>query len=423
MTVVISATMPLQGMLSGTTSARRDFAWTLAGNLVYAGCQWGMVMALAKLSTATAVGQFALGLAVTAPIFLFSNLNLRAVLATDTGDEFPFRAYLRLRLLTTAGALGLALAIVLAGGYRHETAAFIALVALAKTVESVSDVYYGLCQLQRRMRRIAISMMLRGVFSLALLAGILALGGTPVEAVASMGAVWLAVLVGYDMRSAGPLHSSGRAASRSGMLSRMAKVSFPLGLTAMLLSFNANIPRYLLDHSRSERDLGIYSALAFFVLAGGTVVNAMCQSVMTQLAHSYRQGRREDFCRVLMRLAGLATAMGTLGLGLSAVAGREMLLMLYRTEYAQHAAILTLLMFGGMVQYCGSCFGTAVTAMRMFHVQMRIHAIASVLTLVCAWPLIHRWGMAGAAWASVIGSACATVPYAVLTWKKMKEWS
>ena len=96
-------------------------------------------MALAKLSSATAVGQFALGLAVTAPIFLFSNLNLRAVLATDTGDEFPFRAYLRLRLLTTTAALGLA--IVLAAVYRPETAAFIALVAVAKTVESVSDVY------------------------------------------------------------------------------------------------------------------------------------------------------------------------------------------------------------------------------------------------------------------------------------------
>jgi len=382
-----------------------------------------MVMALAKLSTATAVGQFALGMAVTAPIFLLSNLNLRAILATDTGDEFPFHAYLRLRLLSTAAALGLALAIVLAAGYRPETAAFIVLVAVAKTVESVSDVYYGLRQLERRMRRISISMMLRGVFSLALLTGILALGGTPAEAVASIAAVWLAVLLGYDMRNAGRLHSYAPAAWPSGMLYRMAKASLPLGFAAMLLSFNTNIPRYFLERSRSERDLGIYSALAFFVMAGGTVMNAMCQSAMTRLAHCYRQGWREEFRRLLLRLAGLAAVMGIFGLALSAAAGRGLLLLLYRSEYAQHAAILTLLMVAGMVQYFGSCFGTAITAMRMFHVQMRIHAATSVLTLACAWPLIHTWGMAGAAWASVIGSACATVPYGVLTWQKMKEWS
>jgi hypothetical protein len=123
MTVISSATLLLPAILDGTASLRRDFGWTLTGNLVYATCQLGMAIALAKLSAATAVGQFALGMAVTAPIFLFSNLNPRAILATDTGDEFPFRAYLRLRLPTTAGALGLALAFVLAGGYRRETAA------------------------------------------------------------------------------------------------------------------------------------------------------------------------------------------------------------------------------------------------------------------------------------------------------------
>jgi hypothetical protein len=30
-------------------SLRRNFSWTLAGNVVYAGCQWGMLVALAKL--------------------------------------------------------------------------------------------------------------------------------------------------------------------------------------------------------------------------------------------------------------------------------------------------------------------------------------------------------------------------------------
>ena len=415
-----SATLPLPVIPGRKASLRGDFAWTLAGNLVYAGCQWGTVMALAKLSTVTAVGQYALGAAVTAPLFLFSNLNLRAVLATDSGDEFPFRAYLRLRLLTAAAALALAVGIALAGGYRRETALFIVLVAAAKTVESVSDVYYGLRQLQERMNRIAVSMMLRGVFSLSLLTVILALGGTPAQAVAGMGAAWLAVLMGYDIRYPGP--AAGPAWS-AGMLWRMSRISLPLGLTAMLLSFNANIPRYFLERSRSERDLGIYSALAIFAMAGGTVMSAMCQSAMTRLACWYREGRRAEFQPLLLRLVGVAATMGGLGLAAAAMLGSRLLLLFYRSEYAEHAAVLTVLMLAGMVQYFGSCFGTAVTAMRMFHVQMKIHAVTSVVTLACAWPLIHKWGMAGAAWAGVIGSACATVSYAVLTWQKLKEWS
>jgi len=51
---------------------RVNFSWTLVGNIVYAGCQWGMLTVLAKIGTTEMVGQFALGLAITAPVFMFS---------------------------------------------------------------------------------------------------------------------------------------------------------------------------------------------------------------------------------------------------------------------------------------------------------------------------------------------------------------
>src|SRR5580700_4270976 len=86
-------------------SIRANFAWTLAGYAVYAGCQWGMLVALAKLGTPAMVGQFALGLAATAPLLMFANLQLRTVLATDTRGEYAFSDYLGLRLSSTLLAL------------------------------------------------------------------------------------------------------------------------------------------------------------------------------------------------------------------------------------------------------------------------------------------------------------------------------
>ena len=41
-------------------SLRSNFAWVLAGNVVFAGCQWGMIVALAKLGSTLMVGQFSL---------------------------------------------------------------------------------------------------------------------------------------------------------------------------------------------------------------------------------------------------------------------------------------------------------------------------------------------------------------------------
>src|SRR5690349_21224091 len=79
-------------------SLRTNFIWTFLGNVVYAGCQWGMLVVLAKLGSPEIVGQFALALAVTAPVFMFTNLQTRGVQATDARKEYAFGDYLALRL-------------------------------------------------------------------------------------------------------------------------------------------------------------------------------------------------------------------------------------------------------------------------------------------------------------------------------------
>ena len=60
-------------------SLRLNASWTFGGNLVYAACQWGMLVALAKFGSPELVGRFALALAVTAPVYMLTNLQLRAV--------------------------------------------------------------------------------------------------------------------------------------------------------------------------------------------------------------------------------------------------------------------------------------------------------------------------------------------------------
>ena len=62
-------------------SLRSNFAWVLTGNVIYAACQWGAIVALAKLGSSFMIGQFSLGLAIATPVLMFTNLHLRAVQA------------------------------------------------------------------------------------------------------------------------------------------------------------------------------------------------------------------------------------------------------------------------------------------------------------------------------------------------------
>ena len=96
---------------------------------------------LAKLGSPEMVGQFTLGLAVTAPVIMFTNLQLRGVQATDAKGDYVFSDYLGLRLIGTGLALLIIAGITFKAGYRWETSLVILAIALAKAFESISDVF------------------------------------------------------------------------------------------------------------------------------------------------------------------------------------------------------------------------------------------------------------------------------------------
>src|SRR6185312_2728981 len=80
--------------------------WLMSSNLLYAACQWGTIIALAKLGAPVAIGHLGLALAIATPIILFTSLGLRTVQATDMVRRYAFVEYLSLRVACNFAAAG-----------------------------------------------------------------------------------------------------------------------------------------------------------------------------------------------------------------------------------------------------------------------------------------------------------------------------
>ncbi len=412
-------------------SLRWNFAWTLSGNVVYAGCQWGMLVVLAKLGSPEMVGQFALGLAVTAPVFMLGSLALRPAQATDARGEYEFGDYLALRIVTSVFALILVGAITVAVGYRRETALVILGVGLAKAVESLSDVVHGLFQQRYQMHRIAKSMMARGVISLVLLTSAVRLSGSLLWGVLGLLLAWTFVLLAYDIRCApsvlGTVQSRRprffskrtyvgsvlRPQWHAATLKRLAWLTLPLGLATMLGSLNANIPRYFVEHYLGEGDLGIFAAMAYLAISGGMVVNALGQSASPRLAKCYSENNDSAFLTLLLRLVGIGLLLSAAGVVISALFGRELLTWLYRPEYARHADVLVWLLAVAAAGYVSSFLGYGMTAARLFRPQPALSATSAATAAACSYLFIPEYGLKGAAWAYGV-SLCVQLSGALL---------
>jgi len=385
---------------------RSNFSWTLTGNIVYSACQWGMISTLAKLGDAALVGRFALGLAITAPIFMFTNLQLRGVQATDARSEFDFADYFTLRLMTTFAGLILVGAIALFGRFDPTTAGVILLLGLSKTIESLSDVVAGLLQKEERLDRVAISLIIRGLCSLVAFAVTFAKLHSILAAVAALVLVWLSVYLFYDLRQARLLvrRRPRFFALRRIRLRRLALLSAPLGIVMTLVSLNVNLPRYLLEHVSGPADLGIFASLAYLLVAVNLIVNALGQSVVARLARLFAEGEVRGFRRILNRLLMLASLILVLGVPLAHLVGGRLLATLYRPEYGRQNSLFLLLVAAAGISSLASFLGYGMTAARIFRLQVPLIGAATLTTGATAAILVPRLGSYGAGLALLIGA-------------------
>jgi O-antigen/teichoic acid export membrane protein len=415
------------------TSLRWNFSWTFVGNIVYSGCQWGMLVVLAKMGNPEMVGQYGLAMAIATPILALSTLQLRAVLTTDVRERVPFGEYLGFRLVTTVLSLLVIGAIPVVMHYRRESALVVLIIGLGQALETLSDLYYGRMQFYDHMDRIAKSMIARALLGLGALGATVYLTKSVVWGAVALVLARTVVLLAYDInkrtqllpRHADPEVAEQVIASNEDVLRprwnwgtqcELFRTSITLGVIAMLVSLLPNVPRYFIQGSLGERALGIFTATAFLVSSGSLIVNALGQSAFVRLAKHYGSGDVAGFNSLLLKLLGIAAVLGLGGIGVAVFFGHMLLTLLYRPEYAEHTDVLIAMMVGGAMTYVSGLMASAVTAARCFVRQIPVLGSAVGAAALASWLLVPRYGLLGAAFAVIITSTVLSAGEVVLLW-------
>jgi len=399
---------PILSMLrrSKNPSLLADFGWMFVGNAVYAAGQFLTLILLAKLVRPEMVGQYALGLAIVYPVMMFTNLQLKAVITSDTRRKIEFGHYLGLRLLTTPLALAVIFAITKALGYDRVLTEVVLMVGVAYGIETISDVYYARLQLNDRMAAIAKSLMVRAALSVVMLVFAVYFSRSILWGIAGVALGRAMVLFGYDIAARTQDSRTDSLVPRfnAAVQLKLLWVSFPLGIVVLLGCLNSSIPNFFIKHALGERDVGIFAAIGFVISVGNMAVVSLGQSAFTRLASAYASGDIAGFGWLLGKLLAFGAAISACGMILSKFAGQEILTILFRPEYAERADLLPWVMGAGGVLFMAQFLGFGMTAANFYHSQVALNAIASLsLFILCFW-LVPREGLLGAILAMLIAA-------------------
>jgi O-antigen/teichoic acid export membrane protein len=241
----------------------------------------------------------------------------------------------------------------------------------------------------------------------------MALTRSLVMGAAALALAWSLVLVTYDFslarRFAGASpapecrHPSLPRFSRD-TLARITRLSIPLGITATLGSLILNVPRYFIEHYAGPRALGFFAAIAYLMVAGNLVTNAVGQSATPKLALRHASGDVRAFRALLFRLCAAATVPGIAGLLVAILAGKPVLRLLYRADYESYSGLFTLVMIATAIFCAASILGYAITAARIFKPQPALFTVVVLVSAGACFLWVPTHGIEGAAFAIILAA-------------------
>jgi O-antigen/teichoic acid export membrane protein len=138
--------------------------------------------------------------------------------------------------------------------------------------------------------------------------------------------------------------------------------ALPLGISTTMAALNLNMPRYFIHAQLGERQLGIYSAMAYTTVAMILVADSLGHCAIPRLSRLYSAGRTEEFRALLFKLLAAGGGLGLAGLAAARILGVRLLTTLYGHEYAAHYQVFLILILATAIHCVASMFTSAVTS-------------------------------------------------------------
>lgn len=399
------------------STLRENFAWTAIGNAFYLATQWAMLTVLAKASSPELVGRFSFALALTAPVVATSTMGLRQVLVTDAKQQYRYGDYLTLRLTTSLAAAVVILGVVLGECHTTELRATGLLVGAAKLCESISDIVHGRLQRAERMNVVALSLIIKGTASLALLGVLFITTRSLVWATAGLATAALGVLLLYDLPASRRAETpeSLRLRWSFGTMRTLAATAAPIMVGILLTSSAGALPRYFLEAARGHREVGYYAAASAPLMVMAFLPGVLTQATLARAARYYQEGEHSAFLRLNSRVM-LVMVIVNLGFVAGALLfGDVVLRVLFTREYSHLRGTMVVFTLSQTVAAAATIGSQLMASARMFRLQL-VNAVTALVALVVASRyLVPAFGVTGSAWAEVIRNTAATMIPLALT--------
>jgi len=402
-------------------SLKKNFSWNFVGSMIYSATQWGLIIVFTRLGSVEMVGMYSLALAITAPIMMLTNIQLRTVQASSTRFDYKYSDFLSVRVITNILFILILLIMLFLSSYNKYTMIVIMLIGISKFIESFSDVSFGFFQQQERMDYIARSQILKGLLGLIVVTILILITKSLIISLFGLILSWLFVFLLYDLQNVSKFKEHNRPRFDIKNIKAIIILALPLGIIEMITSLNSNLPKILVDKYLGKESLGYFASIFYLVLIGSKFVNSIAQAALPRLAKLNGEGKISLFKKTLSKLVLISFLVGIMAIVVSFLFGDVLLVTIYGSEFTNYKFLLVLIMIYGMFDYVSRSLMIGLNSLRAFKIQPFLGAFWLFILFVLSIYFIPRYGLFGVGYSLITYSLVRMISLVIVIYFRIKK--
>ncbi|WP_152190679.1 lipopolysaccharide biosynthesis protein [Georgenia satyanarayanai] len=378
------------------------------GYLARAATQWFLLWFFAATAGPQGAGQFSLAMALSAPVFIFSQLGMRN-LYMSMRDRPGLSTFFNLRTILSLAAGGVVLTIV---AIRSDIGASIVGPVIAiKFFDSLTDICVGALHANGRTSRVTASMYANAVGTTTGAGAVFYLTGDPISSLWASAVASALVFAYFGI----PVLRAYRTPTFGGLRARLtesgviARSGLPLAVAEAISTLLAYLPVLYLAETATQTEIGLFSTAMYVITFANLFYSSTQQVWLARLAQEHRAGRLR--AAAMPPLIAMA-ALGLLGAGATFALLPPLLPVIYGPEFGlTHSQVAPLAIAVLMLAFSYAA-NLLLLVLNRYTRQLYVAASALGVSLVTAF-ILWDHGSIWAAGVLVATAACARAVGAV----------
>lgn len=391
-------------LLEKTNNIKRSsYFWNAFSAVMLAMQSPVILMVMNRTNGTLDAGVFSIAIAVANLMMYVGQYGLRKYQSSDVTEEYTFREYHGMRVVTCIVMVIACLVYCVYGSvfrnYSGEKFAVVYLVCMLKLFQAYSDVYHGHMQQKGRLDVATKCSTIRYAIEIIVYCGVLIATHNLIVSTVACVAASLIVLLLTTINAGRFYVDTMKPAFPIDKLKALAIDGFPLFVSMFLNMYVGNAPKYAIDACLTDDVQAIFNMIFMPAFVIQLIAHFIFNPILTTYAELWvdeTDSSLPKLFKLVKRQIWLVVGLLVLAELVAATIGRPILSWWFGEDLSAYKLELCVIMFGGAMLAYSVYFSTIIAIIRVQKSLILCYGAVSLLSLLVSGTLVTKYGMIGA---------------------------